>query len=187
MSGRRIKVWDSFVRLFHWSLVVSFAIAYVTEEELLSLHLAAGYTVAGLVGLRLVWGCVGSRYARFSNFVYRPARIKAYLRDILRFRARRYIGHNPAGGAMILLMLAALLLSCLSGVALYGIEGAAGPLATLSPSWKGWGEAMEGVHEFLASFTLLLVAIHVAGVLLESIIHQENLVKAMLTGFKRAG
>lgn len=185
MSRRQIKVWDIFVRVFHWSLVASFTVAYVTEDELLSLHLVAGYAVAGLIGLRLVWGFVGTRYARFSNFVCRPARIKAFLKDSLRLRAKRYIGHNPAGGAMILLMLAALLLTSITGVALYGIEGSAGPLATLSQSWAGWGESMEGVHEFLASLTLLMVGIHIAGVLVESLIHHENLAKSMLTGMKR--
>ena len=187
MTQRQIKVWDIFVRAFHWSLVASFTIAYATEEEWLSLHLAAGYAVAGLVLLRLLWGVIGTRYARFSDFVYRPAEVRAFLRDTLRLRARRYIGHNPAGGAMILLMLASLTLTSLSGVALYGMGESAGPLAMLGESWGRFTEPMEELHEFFASVTLLLVLVHVAGVLVESLIHRENLIKSMLTGRKRAG
>lgn len=186
MTQKQVKVWDIFVRLFHWSLVASFIIAYLTEEELLSLHLAAGYAVAGLVALRLLWGFIGTRHARFSDFVYRPAQVRAFLRDTLRLRARRYIGHNPAGGAMILLMLASLALTSISGMALYGMGESAGPLAMLGRSWGGFAEPMEELHEFFANLTLLMVLIHVAGVLVESLIHRENLVKAMLTGLKRA-
>ena len=187
MTQRQIKVWDIFVRAFHWSLAASFTIAYATEEEWLSLHLAAGYAVAGLVLLRLLWGVIGTGYARFSDFVYRPAEVRAFLRDTLRLRARRYIGHNPAGGAMILLMLASLTLTSLSGMALYGMGESAGPLAMLGESWSRFTEPMEELHEFFASVTLLLVLVHVAGVLVESLIHRENLIKSMLTGRKRAG
>jgi len=186
MTQSQIKVWDIFVRVFHWSLAASFAIAYLTEEEFLSLHVAAGYAVAGLIALRLLWGFIGTRHARFSDFVYRPADVKAFLRDTAQLRARRYIGHNPAGGAMILLMLASLLLSAVSGVALYGMGESAGPLAMLGQSWGGFTEPMEEVHEVCANLTLLLVLIHVAGVLVESLIHHENLVKSMFTGLKRA-
>ena len=186
MTQKQVRVWDIFVRLFHWGLVAGFTIAYLTEEELLSLHVAAGYAVAGLVALRLLWGFIGTRHARFSDFVYRPAQVRAFLRDTLRLRARRYIGHNPAGGAMILLMLASLALTSISGMALYGMGESAGPLAMLGTSWSGLTEPVEEMHEFFANFTLLMVLIHVAGVLVESLIHRENLVKAMLTGLKRA-
>jgi cytochrome b len=186
MTQTQVKVWDIFVRVFHWSLVASFAVAYVTEEELLSLHVAAGYAVAGLIVLRLLWGFIGTRHARFSDFVYRPAEVKAFLKDTAQLRARRYIGHNPAGGAMILLMLVSLVLTSITGIALYGIGESAGPLAMLGQSWGGFGKPMEELHEFFANLTLLMVLIHVAGVLVESLIHHENLVKSMLTGMKRA-
>jgi len=186
MTQNEIKVWDIFVRVFHWSLVATFTVAYVTEEELLSLHVAAGYAVAGLVMLRLLWGFIGTRHARFSDFVYRPAEVKVFLKDTMQLRAKRYIGHNPAGGAMILLMLASLVLTSLTGIALYGIGESAGPLAMLAQSYGMFEEPMEGLHEFFANLTLLMVLIHVAGVLVESLIHHENLAKSMLTGLKRA-
>ena len=186
MRQNEIKVWDIFVRVFHWSLVATFTVAYLTEEELLSLHVLAGYAVAGLIALRLLWGFVGTRYARFSDFVCRPAEVKAFLKDTVQLRARRYIGHNPAGGAMILLMLVSLVLTSITGAALYGIEESAGPLAVLGQSYGLAEGPLEGLHEFFANLTLLMVAIHVAGVLVESLIHHENLAKSMLTGMKRA-
>jgi cytochrome b len=186
MTQNEIKVWDIFVRVFHWSLVATFTVAYLTEDEFLSLHVFAGYAVAGLIALRLLWGFVGTRYARFSDFVYRTAEVKAFLRDTVQLRARRYIGHNPAGGAMILLMLAGLVLTSITGAALYGIEESAGPLAMLGQSHALPEGPMEELHEFFANLTLLMVAVHVAGVLVESLIHHENLVKSMLTGVKRA-
>jgi cytochrome b len=186
MTEQRIKVWDIFVRVFHWSLVLTFTMAYLTGEELLSLHVVAGYALTGLLILRIIWGFVGSPHARFSDFVYRAAEVKRFVRDTAHLRARRYIGHNPAGGAMVLLMLTSLILTSLSGLAAYGIEGSAGPLAMLGTSYGRFEEVIEGGHELFANFSLLLVFVHVAGVLVESVIHQENLAKSMLTGFKRA-
>ena len=186
MEQGEVRVWDPFVRIFHWLLVLLFTLAYVTGEKPLSLHVYAGYIVFGLVLLRLLWGVVGTPHARFGDFVYRPSRVLAYLKDTLGLRARRYLGHNPAGGAMILLMLASLLLVSVSGFAVYGIEKGAGPLAVLSGSSESLEKVLEEVHEFFANLTVLLVAVHIAGVVVESLIHRENLVKAMLTGRKRA-
>jgi cytochrome b len=137
--------------------------------------------------MRLVWGFIGTRHARFSDFLYRPAVVRRFVNDTAHLRARRYIGHNPAGGAMILLMLASLLLTSVTGLAIYGIEESAGPLAVLAASYGGFEDLTEGAHEFFANFTLLLVLIHIAGVLVESLIHHENLAKSMITGYKRAG
>jgi cytochrome b len=186
MSQQEVKVWDPFVRVFHWSLVLTFVIAYLSGEGWESLHVNAGYAVTGLIGLRLVWGLIGSRHARFSDFVCRPSTVRGFVRDTLKLHARRYLGHNPAGGAMILLMLASLLLTSLSGIALYGAEDAAGPLAALSALLGRQEEAWEEVHEFFANFTVFLVFIHIGGVIVESFIHRENLAKAMVTGRKRA-
>lgn len=187
-TAREVKVWDPLVRVFHWTLVAGFFTAYLTEGEdaTLTLHTWAGYTVLGLVLVRLVWGFIGTRHARFSDFVYRPGAIKAYLRDVLRLNPRRYLGHNPAGGLMIVVVIASLLVTTVSGMSLYAVEEQAGPLA----GWLGgaghfWEEAFEGVHEFFANFTLFLVVVHVAGVLVESLLHGENLVRAMFTGRKR--
>lgn len=183
MKENEVPVWDIFVRVFHWALAAGFFVAYFTEEELMSVHTFAGYSVLLLVGLRLIWGFIGTRHARFTDFVKRPSEVKAYLKDIFSFRARRYLGHNPAGGAMIVLMLIALIITGMSGMATYAAEEGLGPLAGLIAKGTG-GELFEEVHEIFANFTLLLVVIHVGGVLLESLLHRENLVRAMLTGRK---
>ncbi len=184
---KMIKVWDPLVRLFHWTLVLTFAIAYLTEDDFLSPHVWAGYVVLGLILFRLIWGFIGSDYARFSNFVYSFETIKRFSKDTLSFRAKRYLGHNPAGGAMIILLIISLLFCTLSGIAIYGIEEKAGPLAPmLSQAGEFWEEVVEELHEFSANFILFLIAIHVGGVLFESLLHRESLVKSMFTGYKRA-
>jgi cytochrome b len=182
-----IKVWDPFVRIFHWSLVISFVIAYVSEEEILGIHTLAGYVVLGLLSLRLVWGFIGAHHARFSDFTYSPASIRAFISDTLKLRAKRYIGHNPAGSAMIFLLIASLLLTSITGLGIYAAAEQAGPLAgLLMNSSEFMKEALEETHEFFANFTLFLVFIHIAGVIVESFIHRENLAKSMITGYKRA-
>jgi len=183
-----VKVWDPLVRLFHWSLVAAFALAYLTEDDWLGVHTTAGYVVLGLVGFRLAWGVVGTRYARFSSFVRRPRAVLAYLRDMIGGRERRHLGHNPAGAAMILALLGALLITGATGLAVYGIEPGAGPLAGwLAGAGHGWEEFFEQTHEFFANLTLALVGLHVAGVVLTGWRHGENLVRAMVTGRKRGG
>jgi cytochrome b len=103
-----VRVWDPLVRIFHWSLVGLFAFAFVTGDEWDKAHETAGYIIAGLVAFRVVWGLIGPRHARFTDFVRGPGTIFTYLRDALAMKAPRHIGHNPAGGAMIVLMLLAL-------------------------------------------------------------------------------
>ena len=184
-KAKQIKVWDPLVRIFHWCLVAAFLVAFLTADEWLDLHVYAGYTVLGLLAIRLVWGFVGTRYARFSNFVSAPGKALTYLKDLFSFRAKRYLGHNPAGGLMIVVLLLSLLITSISGLAAYGVEGF-GPLAPWLNEFGIWNdEWLEEIHEFFANFTLLLVAGHLAGVLLGSLLHQENLVRAMFTGRKR--
>ncbi|MBI1422364.1 MAG: DUF4405 domain-containing protein [Gammaproteobacteria bacterium] len=186
-TQNKIKVWDPLVRVFHWVLVVGFFTAYFTEEDLLTVHVYAGYTVIGLVAFRLIWGLVGTRYARFSSFVTRPKIAWQYAMDAVKFRARRFIGHNPAGGAMIILLLISLLLTTFTGLATYGAKESAGPLAGWFGNIGETGEdVLKEIHEFFANFTLFLVAIHVAGVIFESLAHRENLVRAMFHGYKKA-
>ncbi len=183
-------VWDLFVRVFHWTLVAAFFTAYLSEDEVMGLHVWAGYLVFSLVVLRLVWGFIGTPYARFSNFVYGPGQILSHLKQVVTLQASRYVGHNPAGGAMIVALLISLIATTVTGMTLYGGESQAGPLAGLAAAFGIVGEArlesFEEVHEFFANLTLLLVAVHVAGVALESVLHRENLVRAMFTGRKRA-
>jgi cytochrome b len=184
-ESSQIKVWDPFVRFFHWALVSAFTIAYITEEDFLTVHSWAGYLILSLLCIRFVWGFIGTRYARFSDFAYSPENIIQFLKDTLRLSAKRYLGHNPAGGAMIFLLMSSLLLTTASGVILLGAEEHAGPVAYwfVQPE-SMWADILEEVHEFLANFTVFLVFIHIAGVLVESLIHKENLASSMVTGFK---
>jgi cytochrome b len=168
-----VKVWDPFIRVFHWSLVTLFAIAYVTGDEIERVHVAAGYAIAALLALRIVWGFVGPRHARFADFVRSPREALGYLRDVLLLRARRHMGHNPAGGLMVVALIAMLLGTCTTG-----------HLMTTDAYWGS--EVMEEVHGALANATVALVVLHVLGVLAASFEHRENLVKAMVTGRKRA-
>ena len=181
-----VKVWDPIVRIFHWSLVCTFFIAYLTDDDFLNLHVWAGYIVLSLIILRFLWGLVGTQYARFTDFVYTPQTIKQFLLDTLRLQAPRYLGHNPAGGAMIILLLVGLLLTSLSGLAVYATEEGAGPLAGMfAGTSEFWSEVFEEMHELLANVTVFLVLLHVIGVLIESVIHRESLISAMWHGYKR--
>jgi len=185
ISENSIKVWDPVVRIGHWTLVTSFFIAYFTEDEFLTAHVWAGYIIGIVIGLRLIWGFVGTRHARFSDFVRSPSVVFEYVSSLVRNQGKRYIGHNPAGGVMILFLLVFLLGTVLSGVVLYGMEEGAGPLASWVAAYADSEEMWEELHEVLANLTLLLVVVHIAGVLVSGRIHGENLVKAMLTGRKK--
>jgi cytochrome b len=167
-----VEVWDPFVRVFHWLLATLFVVAYATGDEAQRAHIAVGYGIVGLIALRVIWGFVGPRHARFSSFVRSPREVLGYLRDVATFRAPRHLGHNPAGGAMIIVLL----------VMLTG-TGLTGYMMTTDAFWGAkW---VEEVHETFASLTVSLVVLHVSGVLLSSLVHGENLVKAMITGRKR--
>jgi cytochrome b len=182
-----VKVWDPLVRVFHWSLVLAFATAFVVEDDLLRVHVWAGYLTLVLIAVRLVWGLAGPRHARFSDFVRGPSHVLGYLRDALQRRAKRYLGHNPAAGAMVIALLTMVSATGLSGMALFGAQELSGPLA---PMLRGlgpdWGHGLEEVHEVLANLTLALVVVHVLGVLFSSLSHRENLIRSMLDGRKRA-
>jgi cytochrome b len=184
--SEHIKVWDPLVRIFHWTLVGAFALAYLTAEDFLLLHSWAGYTVLGLIVVRLLWGFIGTRYARFSSFVHPPTMVWRYLKDIVLVKVKRHVGHNPAGGAMIVMLLVSLSLTIVSGLIALGAGDSAGPLAPwLGSAGEGWAQPFEEIHEFFANLTLMLVFIHLAGVMFASLLHRENLVRAMFTGYKR--
>lgn len=193
-----VRVWDPLVRVFHWGLVAVFALAWITGDESQGLHNWAGYTAAALIAVRIVWGFVGSPYARFSQFVRGPGVVGAYLGDVLRRREARYIGHNPAGAVMIILILVTM-----SGTAFTGwlmVDPARQAMLPAMPQMiaaayadgdeagtsLGGDEALEEVHEVLANLMLLLVALHLAGVVFGSFRHHESLARAMVTGDKRA-
>lgn len=183
-SRRDIPVWDPAVRLFHWSLAAAFLVAYVTEDDWEMLHVNAGYLVGILLVLRMLWGFIGPRHARFSDFVRTPRDVIAYVADAVRFRAPRYIGHNPAGGAMVVALMSSLAITAVSGIALYGTTDFAGPLAGMLRGELA-ADVLEGLHELGANLTLFLVVLHLGGVLFSSLEHGENLIKSMITGRKK--
>lgn len=167
-----ILVWDAPVRVFHWLFVLCFAGAYLTaeSERWRLLHVTLGYTMAGLLAFRLVWGLVGTRHARFSTFVRGPARVLRYLRSLTGAMPEHYTGHNPAGAVAIVLMLAACAVIAVTGWATYNDVG---------------GDWLGEIHEGAANVMLMVVGGHIAGVILASRLHRENLAHAMVTGRKR--
>lgn len=188
-----IKVWDPVVRLGHWLLVAGFFINYFMEDEVLTLHVWIGYSILAILLFRVVWGFVGGEHARFGDFVRSPATIARYLGDLFRGRSRRYLGHNPAGGIMILLLIGCLIALAFSGVVLYALEENAGPLAgwvveagegATGALWTADEHFWEETHEVLVNVMLGLVILHVIGVAVASRLHRENLVRAMITGRK---
>ncbi len=175
MRPAEVKVWDPLVRLFHWSLAGLVLFAFISGEDWGgSAHVNAGYAVLALIGVRIVWGFIGAKHARFSDFIYGPKAIAAHLGDLLRLQPKRSLGHNPLGGAMILVLLGALIATCVTG---YLMPPGAGEE---SENW------LSELHEALASGTLALAGLHVAGVIFSSLVQGENLVLAMITGRKRA-
>jgi len=211
-----IRVWDPLVRIFHWSLVLAFAVAYLSGDEESDIHIYSGYIILGLLVFRLLWGFVGTRFARFSDFVYSPQAIIKYSKDLLSGSPKHYLGHNPAGGAMIIALLLSLIVVTYSGLKVYAIEEGAGPLAQTTQinfiqsayadddhdhEYKEHGEEheeygehegdedeedfWEEIHEASANFVLFLVFLHIAGVFVAGKLHDENLVKAMISGNKK--
>ena len=168
-----IKVWDRLVRIGHWLLVASIVFSWLSRHWGHTVHELAGYCALLIVCVRLVWGLIGSRYARFSEFVRSPAATLAYSSEVLAGNERRYLGHNPLGGWMILTLLITIISVCFSGW-LYTTD-------------DYWGvEWVADLHESLTHLLIGLVVLHVAGVAFSSWRHRENLVVAMFTGKKRA-
>jgi cytochrome b len=171
------------MRIFHWSLVFTFFVAFITEDDWMDLHIQAGYAVSILIAFRLIWGFIGTRQARFLSFVKPPSVVISYLKQMLSLRAPHYLGHNPLAAVMVIALLGCITLVVFTGIVMIAGEGQ-GPLVGIFPdSWSG--EWMEEIHEFFANFSLLLVIAHVSGVLVSSLLEGENLVKAMINGRKK--
>jgi cytochrome b len=164
-------VWDVPTRVFHWLLVVSFAGAFLTaeSERYRDIHVVLGYTLLGLIIFRLVWGLIGTRYALFRSFWYKPSEIKAYVVSLFKSKPKHYVGHNPAGSVAVFALLALGIASGVSGIVVFEDVG---------------GDMLEEVHDLVSYGMLAVVVLHVAGVLISSVLHRENLVRAMITGFK---
>lgn len=225
--------WDLLVRVGHWLLAVAFVTAWIAGDDYQQVHVYAGYTIAVVLLVRFVWGLIGPRNARFTQFIHGPAAVVRYLRSLLRGEPEAHSGHNPAGGWMVVALLVALTLQVSSGMALYAMEEGKGPLAgwlaaetVAAPAASmrlaadsaratddddeqrgdddeygrasgdreesghegGHGEesafeeAVEEVHEFGADLLLVLVALHIIGVVVSSMLHRENFVRGMITG-----
>lgn len=206
--NKEIRVWDILIRLFHWSLVVTFFVSYFTGDEENLIHIYTGYAVLGLIVFRLIWGIIGSKHARFSDFLCSPAKTIEYLKGLISGKPKHYIGHNPAAGWMVVALLISLFVTTISGLKLYAVEEGKGPLANVSTEFsvisvanadddedkkdreydgeKEGDEFWEELHEVSSNFTVLLIFLHVFGVIVSSKLHKENLVKAMITGKKKA-
>jgi len=171
-TGTAGLVWDLPTRVFHWLLAASFIGAFATgdSERWRALHVLLGYTAGGLIAFRLLWGVLGTRYARFTGFTFAPGAVRDYFRSLATGRPRHYVGHNPAGSWAVLAMLASITLTALTGWAAF---------SEIGPKW------LEDVHETIANATLALIAVHVIAVIVSSWLHRENLLRAMVTGFKR--
>jgi cytochrome b len=167
---QRVLVWDPLVRFAHWALAAAVLLALVSDENR-RLHEIAGYAAFGIVGLRIAWGFVGSRHARFIDFVRGPGHVTAYLHSLLNRNPRHYLGHNPAGGAMIIALRAAVVTAGVSG--------------WMSETDRFFGVAwVEDVHAASANLLIFLIIGHLLGVVVSSLVHRENLVRAMITGRK---
>ena len=214
-----MKVWDFFIRCFHWSIVAGVITQLATAEDFKSIHANVGYMIIVLLVLRIIWGFVGSKHARFADFIYPPADIFAYLKGLVTGRPKHYIGHNPAGGAMVCMLLLVLVLTTLAGLKTLG-AGGKGPLAVhpangMLQAWadehtfrhgdashddeadideqdqhshagnKAQAHFWKEIHETLVGIALVLIGIHICGVIASSYVHRENLILAMITGYKK--
>lgn len=170
---RRILVWDTPTRVFHWLQVLSFGVAYLTafSERLRNYHVALGYILLGLLVFRLLWGFIGTRYARFGSFLFNPKEIFSYLLTLFKGKPEHYLGHNPAGSVSVWLLLGLGLFICITGV--MALQDDASDLVV-------------DLHGLATNVMLGVIALHLIGVLVSSILHRENLVRSMFTGFKPA-
>ncbi len=171
-DGTPVRVWDLPTRIVHWTLATSFVVAFVTSdsEKLRDIHVLAGYGMAGLIAFRVLWGFVGGGHSRFADFLPTPTKVINYLKSLLAGKPQHYVGHNPAGAVAIFLLLG------------FGITAAASGYATYN---EFGGDFMEEVHESASNGMMAMVVIHLAGVVVSSWLHRENLVAAMITGWKK--
>jgi len=170
---RRVLVWDIPTRAFHWLQALSFGAAYLTafSERLRNDHVALGYILLGLLVFRVLWGFIGTRYARFHTFLFNPNEIHSYLWKLFRGKPAHYLGHNPAGSVVIWMLLTLGMFICITGV--MALQDDAGDLVV-------------ELHGLATNVMLGVLAVHLTGVLISSVLQRENLVRAMITGFKSA-
>jgi cytochrome b len=213
-KNNQIRVWDLFVRVFHWSLLPLFFVAYLTGDDKGSLHRYVGYAVLGLVVVRIVWGFVGTKHALFSDFICSPAKALTYIKEVTTGKAKYYTGHNPAAAWMVILFLTCSIVVCLSGFMAFTTKEMKHSLwlnnkySFVESAYADEKEEHGGkhnrhqkhkngerkdsnsdsfwgeIHEVSAQCMLLLIFFHIIGVAVSSKAHHENLVKFMITGKK---
>lgn len=169
--SQKVLVWDAPTRVFHWVQALCFLGAYLTSdsEKTRDIHVALGYILFGMIVFRLLWGFVGTRYAKFSSFAYGPSKIFSYLVSLFKGKADHFVGHNPIGSVAIWLLL--------SGGLTLGVTG----VMLLQDDFE---DIVEEIHDYATNAMLIVIAIHLMGVFASSFLHKENLVRAMITGFK---
>lgn len=173
MQQRNITVWDAYVRIFHWCLVISFVVAWFSPDSWMDLHHWAGYAASALILFRVILGFKGSRYARFKQFLRQRGETLDYLTAMVQRDEPRYLGYNPAGALMIVGLIIVVLVTSLTGW-----------MVTLDTFWGiGW---VEELHEIASHLIMIMVIAHILGVVYASVRHRENLLRSMLTGNKRA-
>jgi cytochrome b len=193
MTRAKIRAWDPLIRIIHWLLAAAVLLNWVTDSPLW-LHTWGGYLATALVVSRILWGFIGPENARFGRFLRGPYAVFDYLAGLVRFSSRRYVGHSPAGGAMIVALLVLIAATTGTGMASLAAMEGRGPLSAVVervPLPRTLGQRrplplIREVHQVLANVTFALVVLHVAGVVLASCVHRENLVVAMITGRKRS-
>ncbi len=187
VNNQQLKVWDVPVRLFHWSLVICFVLAYVSAEVgILDAHVLIGYALIGLLALRVLWGFIGTPYARFKSFIFPVQETLDYVRAMRGGQPAHYYGHNPAGALMVFGLLALLLTIFASGLITLATVDYEGPLLFLANQVSDdTSYFFRHAHSFFVDVALLLIPLHLLGVLAGSIQHKENLVRSMVTGMKK--
>lgn len=209
-AAPEVKVWDPFVRIGHWLIVAGFFTAYFIvgrEGTLLLIHTWGGYLVGAVLALRIVWGFIGTTHARFRSFVYSPFAVRPYLVGLLQRKSPRYLGHSPAGAAIVFTLMFGIAATGFTGLWAYAQTKGKGPLsswvqqverpavtappgATGAPAGQGFRRPaptlVQEAHQLIGNVTFWLTLLHIGGVLLASWAHRENLIKAMFTGRKRA-
>ena len=178
--------WSLFTRLFHILLVLSVATAYIVSDfdSLLPIHVAFGYTVALLFVFRVIWGFMNVPYSKFSDFNFNIKELLSYMLNVFGDK-KEYVGHNPASSWAIVSMIVLALLTAISGTVVLGTQEGVGVLASLNQTMFKEMEIFEELHEFFANLFMLIVAAHIAGVLLDTFVHKSDVINSMITGYKK--
>lgn len=184
----QVKVWDVPVRLFHWSLVLGFVLAYLTAEvHFIDAHILIGYFLIALVVFRVCWGFAGNQYARFNSFIFSPQETLGYMKSMRGGQPAHYYGHNPAGALMVFGLLALLAAIFTSGLVTLAVIDYEGPLLFLANQVSDeTSYFFRHAHDFFVNVALIIIPLHLLGVVAGSVQHKENLVRAMVTGMKKA-